>query len=345
MTETTAERREAWRAPLPGIWALVLVAAAAMAIALAFFISMSVAALALVGAGTGLVAMGVAFWVYKALRGLRQRAWLGTVRDLVTSDPWPSVLTNADGRIIHANEAVTEMLGAGRGNSLSDVLAEEMVAADALVERLLAGTTDRSHSALETVHVDRADIAVSAQRLADNVVLWRMKITTLDAEAFDGALGLPVVSGSPLTGWLPRNAPARAALTDAPPRVSTGPPEIAGHVATPLMQSADVETVIYLPKHRATLSGEASAAVEDIATLDSLIAGLPVPFVRIETEGKVAAANAPARRLLGLDAGEVPPLYQIVEGLGRSVNDWLKDATEARGLLKPEFVRATLPEA
>ncbi|MFV0361247.1 ATP-binding protein, partial [Tropicimonas sp.] len=39
--------------------------------------------------------------------------------------------------------------------------------------------------------------------------------------------------------------------------------------------------------------------------------------------------------------GEFPDL---VEGLGRSVRDWLEEAAEGRGLARPEFVRASVPD-
>ena len=44
-----------------------------------------------------------------------------------------------------------------------------------------------------------------------------------------------------------------------------------------------------------------------------------------------------------LDATPLPPLFELVEGMGRPISDWLRDAAEGRGLLKPEIVRAVVP--
>ena len=71
--------------------------------------------------------------------------------------------------------------------------------------------------------------------------------------------------------------------------------------------------------------------------------GLPVPILKIEVDGSVTSANASARRLLSLDGDDLPPLYDLVEGMGRSIADWLTDAADGRGLLKTEFVRAVRP--
>ena len=39
----------------------------------------------------------------------------------------------------------------------------------------------------------------------------------------------------------------------------------------------------------------------------------------------------------------LPPIFELVEGMGRPIMDWLADAVKGRGLLKPEIVRALVP--
>ncbi|MBT8414432.1 MAG: response regulator [Boseongicola sp.] len=70
---------------------------------------------------------------------------------------------------------------------------------------------------------------------------------------------------------------------------------------------------------------------------------LPVPILKIAVDGGIISANASARRLLSLDGDDLPPLYDLVEGMGRSIAEWLTDAANGRGLLKTEFVRAVRP--
>lgn len=71
--------------------------------------------------------------------------------------------------------------------------------------------------------------------------------------------------------------------------------------------------------------------------------GLPVPILTIATDGTILSANSSAQKLLALGSDDLPPLYDLVEGMGRPIAEWLTDAANGRGLLKTEFVRAVRP--
>lgn len=71
--------------------------------------------------------------------------------------------------------------------------------------------------------------------------------------------------------------------------------------------------------------------------------GLPVPILKIAVDGSIISANGSARKLLSLEGEVIPPLYDLVEGMGRSISEWVTDAANGRGLLKTEFVRAARP--
>ncbi|MEL7345306.1 MAG: ATP-binding protein, partial [Pseudomonadota bacterium] len=68
---------------------------------------------------------------------------------------------------------------------------------------------------------------------------------------------------------------------------------------------------------------------------------LPVPMLRIGSDGDVQMLNRLARDLLGDAVKPGTPLATLVEGLGRSVSDWLADALEGRGINRTEVVRRT----
>ena len=74
-----------------------------------------------------------------------------------------------------------------------------------------------------------------------------------------------------------------------------------------------------------------------------LLEALPVPMLKIAQDGALLEANAQARTILSIDDDNLPPLFELVEGMGRPIADWLSDAAEGRGLLKPEIVRAVVP--
>lgn len=68
---------------------------------------------------------------------------------------------------------------------------------------------------------------------------------------------------------------------------------------------------------------------------------LPVAMVSMTPQGDILRLNEHACRLLGVRAGEVRKLQDIMTGLGRSIGDWLSDAARGKGLSQLEFLRLT----
>jgi len=71
---------------------------------------------------------------------------------------------------------------------------------------------------------------------------------------------------------------------------------------------------------------------------------VPVPMAELSPQGVIIRANSQASKLLGLRADETPAIEEVMEGLGRALADWLRDATLGRGLKQPEFLRLSRPE-
>ncbi len=82
---------------------------------------------------------------------------------------------------------------------------------------------------------------------------------------------------------------------------------------------------------------------EAVLAHPGLLDALPVPMLKIASDGTLIEANTEARAIFGLQGGALPPLFELVEGMGRPISDWLTDAAEGRGLLQPEIVRAVVP--
>ena len=71
------------------------------------------------------------------------------------------------------------------------------------------------------------------------------------------------------------------------------------------------------------------------------IEALPVPMIKLAASGRIVCANQIACDLLRIEPDESPLLSELMEGLGRSITDWLDDALLGRGLKHPEFLRLT----
>ncbi len=88
----------------------------------------------------------------------------------------------------------------------------------------------------------------------------------------------------------------------------------------------------------------AVAPADGIGAADEIEAGtlfdtLPVPLLRLAPDGAVRLANRQARNLLGRQA-EGARIEELLQGLGRPIDQWLEDASLGRGLGKPELLRA-----
>ena len=80
----------------------------------------------------------------------------------------------------------------------------------------------------------------------------------------------------------------------------------------------------------------------DDATSWPLADDFPVPMLKLDTDGRVLVANRRARELLAPQSAEGRQLGELVQGLGRSVADWLTEAAQGRGQKQPEVVRVCL---
>ncbi|WP_245867104.1 ATP-binding protein [Oceaniglobus roseus] len=80
-------------------------------------------------------------------------------------------------------------------------------------------------------------------------------------------------------------------------------------------------------------------AVENL--VDEVFDALPIPILRIDREGLIDRASHRARRLLEDDQIVGKSLSRVVEGLGRPIGEWLKDAFDGRGQQRPEVARTT----
>ena len=66
---------------------------------------------------------------------------------------------------------------------------------------------------------------------------------------------------------------------------------------------------------------------------------LPVPLLKLGPDGIVTESNKLARDLLGRDDLVGESLGAILEGLGRSIKDWLQDTVLGRVSRQSEFLK------
>ena len=306
------------------------------------------AALALAATGAIFAALLVLVRLIAARHGRAEAALSRVLDEFTADDATPSVSTDAEGQIRHLNAAARTRFGAGAGTTLVALLDDHVAAPAALIYRL-RNRAAAVGAAQEDLAVRGGGIRLSVHRVGSHGYLWRIAdITGPGAAGRSGeAINLPMMAVSRAGTILYMNDALRRLLggrettlerviTDLPLR----PGEV-HHVAGAdgtkrmLLHQSEMSAgrrEIYLlppPEHRAVDPDEWG-----------LVEALPVPLVKLDRDSRIRSANRRARALLLTEhSGE--HLTDLVEGLGRPVSDWLREAWSGRNLGRAETLRAT----
>jgi len=81
------------------------------------------------------------------------------------------------------------------------------------------------------------------------------------------------------------------------------------------------------------------AGPRELAAEWDAIEDLPVPLLKIDSNGSVLASNREARSLLAISSTQGKRVGDILDGLGRPISDWVREAIEGRGGYVSQFLR------
>ncbi|MEN9011117.1 MAG: ATP-binding protein [Yoonia sp.] len=105
------------------------------------------------------------------------------------------------------------------------------------------------------------------------------------------------------------------------------------HVTVAIIDGSVGRREIYLiPIYR-------DAGPRSLPTEWDAIEDLPVPLLKIGPNGTVRASNREARNLLDIAAADGMKVGDILDGLGRPIIDWIKEAVDGRGGYVSQFLR------
>ncbi|MDV7141532.1 ATP-binding protein [Tropicimonas sp. TH_r6] len=319
--------------------------------------------LVLFGSGGSLAALALLIRLFSSRETERKVQAADAVSVFIENDVAPSFTADIDGVIEHRNKAARDRFGVGAGPEETLVRClRDMFANPAAVLMRLQNRAEARGAAREDIVTRRGHVRLAVHQIDDERYLWRLEDLVERNHVGRGvdSLSLPMMTVSRSGTILFMNDALRRILggrVKTLERVFSDLPLVPNQIHR--VQGADgpvrVRVVeidgaggrqeVFLIPIGDGAEDEQTPAVADVTRDGEVSLGvLPVALLRLDREGKILFSNAAAREMFGSAADPESEFHTLVEGLGRSVKDWLMDAADGRGLGRPEFVRASVPD-
>ncbi len=281
----------------------------------------------------------------------RRNAAYRHVSEFVKNDASPSFVTDKQGEVGFLNAVAKERFADCSGKSLAHVLRDLFANPSAVLFRM-QNKAVATGAAREDVVTRRGHIRLAVHLIGSEGFLWRLEDLgerTVNSRGAEG-LSLPMLTASKSGTILFMNDALRRLLggrVKTLDRVFNDLPLCSGQAHDVMSKDGIVRTII------AELEGAGGrreiymlpgAAIGERKDDGQVFDGLPVPMIKIAPTGQVIEANKLARGLLNDPLNADTDLSDLVEGLGRSVTDWLVDAAKGRGLKSTEILRVRKSE-
>ena len=283
------------------------------------------------------------------LGAVRRRRHAARLHALVAEDAAPCFASDDAGQVLYRNAAAGARFGRGDAQTLAATLGDVFAHPSAVLYRLQSRAANVGF-AREDLATRRGHVRLSVHRSAPGHFLWRFEefAERGQGRGADG-ISLPMLVAGRTGAVLYANEAMRRLLGTRPralDRVFTDLPVQSGMTVTLASVDGPVQAVvaelegvaerreIYLLPTRVLPGPSAISGVED----------LPVALVRLSAQGVVLNANRAARDLLRLAPDEAVSASDLVEGLGRSVRDWIGDVAAGRLPGKAEVLRLSRAE-
>lgn len=284
----------------------------------------------------------------------RNRQAQRTVAEFVSHDAVPCFVTDAEGEISYVNAAARKRFDAG-AHTLARALEEVFANPSAVIFRLMK-QAETVGAAREDVVTRRGQVRLATHRVGQAGFLWRVEERADKGQGRGGdAATLPALTIGRNNAVLSMNAAARRLIGErvkSLDRLFTTLPVRSGAVEEISTKDGPRRVVVaeirgyggraelYLvpaPEAVKQPDGADRTEADDARHMEAL----PVPLLKLAADGTVLFMNEQARDLLGSAAREGQHLSALLEGLGRSITDWLAEVAEGREVTNNEFLRVS----
>ncbi len=296
--------------------------------------------------GLTLAALVGLFWLVVGLADRKDRRAEGAVAMLFDQDATPCFTTDTQGHILYRNAAAQGRFGLAAA-SLTAALHDHFTSPASVLYRLQARAL-KAGAAREDVITRRGHTRLCVHRIGDDRFLWRLDEFVDRAVSGRGAegLSLPMLVINKAGVVLFTNEAMRRLLGGRPkrldkvfstPNLRNGEEvQVAGAngpvraILAEVPGAGERREIYLLPVNTAPAQTQMMEDLEEI----------PVAILRFDSAGRMLAANRAARDVLDLEKEARPMFYDLYQGLGRSVLDWVGDVVAERNIGGSEVLRA-----
>ncbi|MFK7764076.1 MAG: ATP-binding protein [Roseobacter sp.] len=302
-----------------------------------------VAQKALFAAAAALVLLCLALLIIGGLHRRKKASALRIMGDFMEKDGTAGLISDAEGTILFQNTAATARFQGAGQKTVTSALDSTVANPDGIVFRLQTRAVSEG-KAQESIVTRRGHIRISVHSAGAENYVWRVE--DLDNSApQEESPELPMVLVGANNAVLRMNKAARTLVGRRVPaldRLFRSLPFTPGAVSEIDCEAGPVEVLVLEQEagagRRALFflpPGQISAEKEEW----NVFHNLPVPLLKVDPDGNVQAFNLMAANLIGLALDRDVHLSDFMEGLGRSITDWLKDTLAGRAVQNSEFLR------
>ncbi|MBU2982181.1 response regulator [Lentibacter algarum] len=329
---------------VPKLWVLLSVSALAFIAAFAATSHSVVITASAMGGSLLLLAVTSALVAFR-FRSSNSKAQR-TIAEFVCHDSAACFVADEVGAIWYRNEVAQEKFDPTQETTIA-TLASVLSNPSAIVTRLSIKANELG-AAREDVVTLQGHLRLSCHALTQGGTLWRVEELPKNAgsAAGDNFEKLPILTVGRNDTVLYMNEVARRMVGERVKtldRVFVDLPITPGKVHDVSTASGNVPCVV------AELAGSAGRRElvlvptpqrhvelpENMRFFDEL----PVPLLKLSPDGRVTSSNRMARDLLGRNEVDGELLSTLLEGLGRSIRDWLQDTASGRVSHQSEFLK------
>jgi two-component system cell cycle sensor histidine kinase/response regulator CckA len=277
----------------------------------------------------------------------RSEEQLGHLAAMIEQDPAPSFLSDCNGAVLRSNPSARRAFPVSDGSTLAAVLGDTLANPDRILGELLDEAQTKGAS-VRHVRRDQGALQISVHRALEDRFLWRIDVGTMShgAHGLLDAHDLPMLRVAHEGSVLGMNADAQALLGQEVRTLS----DICTHPCRRFGERCPVSTMdgrvdCFVFERENTDGTRNIVLVPDVTGSDGTGDGweyfedLPVPLLKLGRDGMIMQSNRPGRDLLGVGSTKGMAFGDALEGLGRSIKDWIDDAASGRGTVHAEFLR------